>query len=108
MKRTVLLPRILARRSPSAGSIAGPLDVTVPALHLAIVDAYLHERRSLDLRPVHAKRNLVIAVGFARDHLGQVIEDSLAQAMHNGQSMRGGKIDASFPLLRAAFIATYA
>jgi hypothetical protein len=40
--------------------------------------------------------------------LGQVIEDSLAQAMHNGQSMRGGKIDASFPLLRAAFIATYA
>src|SRR5919198_547694 len=58
-------------------TIAGPLDVTVPALHLAIVDAYLHERRSLDLRPVHAKRNLVIAVGFARDHLGQVIEYSL-------------------------------
>jgi hypothetical protein len=24
--------------------------------------------------------------------------------MHDGQSMRGGKIDASFPLLRAAFI----
>ena len=45
-------------------AIAGPLDVTVPALHLAIVDAYLHERRSLDLRPVHAKRNLVIAVGL--------------------------------------------
>jgi hypothetical protein len=75
-------------------AIAGPLDVTVPALHLAIVDAYLHERRSLDLRPVHAKRNLVIAVGFARDHFGQ--------------SMRGSKIDASFPLPRAAFIATYA
>jgi len=28
--------------------------------------------------------------------------------MHNGQSMRGGKIDASFPLRRAAFIAIYA
>jgi len=28
--------------------------------------------------------------------------------MHNGQSMRGGKIDASFPLFCAAFIATYA
>jgi len=28
--------------------------------------------------------------------------------MHNGQSMRDGKIDASVPLLRAAFIATYA
>jgi hypothetical protein len=69
MNRTVLLPRTLA--------IAGPFDVAVPALHLAIVDAYLHERRSLNLRPVHAKRNLVIAVGFAGDHLGQVIEDSL-------------------------------
>jgi hypothetical protein len=89
-------------------AIAGSLDVTVPALHLTIVDAYLHERRSLDLRPVHAKRNLVIAVGIARDYLGQVIEDSLVQAMHDGQSMRGCKIDASLPLLRAAFMATYA
>src|SRR6516165_10521687 len=76
-------------------AIAGSLDVTVPTLHLTIVDAYLHERRSLDLRPVHTKRNLVIAVGIARDHLGQVIEDSLVQAMHDCQSMCGCKIDAS-------------
>jgi hypothetical protein len=26
-------------------AIAGPLDVAGPALHLAIVDAHLHERR---------------------------------------------------------------
>src|SRR6516164_2487799 len=59
-------------------AIAGPLDVAGPALHLAIVDAYLHKRRGFNLRPVHAKGNLVVAVGFARDHLGQVIVDSLA------------------------------
>src|SRR6516164_3649074 len=58
-------------------AIAGPLDVAGPTLNLTIVDTHLHERRGLNLRPVHAKGDLVVAVRFARDHLGQVIDDTL-------------------------------
>jgi hypothetical protein len=89
-------------------AIARSLDVAGSALYFAIVYAYLHKRRGLHLRPVHAEGNLVITVAFARDHLGQVIEDSLVQALHDGQSVRGRKIDASFPLPSAAFIAACA
>ena len=85
-------------------AISGALDVTCTALHLAVVDADLHERAGLHLRPVHAERDLIVAVGPAGHRQGQVVEDALVKAVHHCEPVGGGKIDAGLPFLGAAFL----
>src|SRR6201999_1848123 len=82
---------------------AGALDIAGAALHQAVVDADFHERRRRHLRPVHAERDLVIAVGTAGHDEGEVIEDALGEAVHMGEPMGCGEIDPRLPLLRTAF-----
>ena len=92
----VLRQRLVDRR---VDAVAGALDIAGAALHLAVVDADLHEGRGLHLRPVQAERDLVVAVGLARHRQRQVIEDALVEAVHDGDAVGGGEIDARLPLL---------
>ena len=60
------------------------------------------KRRGLDLGPVHAEGDLVVAVGAAGHVQRQMIEDALAEAVHVGEAMGGGEIDAGLPFLGAS------
>jgi hypothetical protein len=52
---------------------------------------------------MHAERDLIVAVAAARHHEREMIEDSLAEAVHMGEPVRGGEVDPRLPLLGAAF-----
>ena len=79
-------------------AVGGALHVAGAALHLAVVDADLHEGAGLHLRPVHAEGDLVVAVAPAGHRQGQVVEDALVEAVHHGDPVGGGEIDAGLPL----------
>src|ERR1700676_3204509 len=51
---------------------------------------------------MHPERDLVVAVAAAGHDQGQVVEDSLAEAVHEGEAMRSRQIDARLPFLGAA------
>jgi len=84
-------------------AVAGALHLALAALDLAVIDADLHEGRGRHLGPVHPERNLVVAIAAAGHHEGQMIEDALVEAVHEGESMRRRQIDPRLPLLGAAF-----
>jgi hypothetical protein len=54
---------------------------------------------------VHAKRDLVVAVGPSGHRERQVVEDPLVEAVHDGEAMGRGQINARLPLDIAAFLA---
>ncbi len=99
--RLGLRQRLVDRRMDA---VAGAFDVALAALDLAVVDADFHEGRRRDLGPVHAERNLVVAVAAARHGEGQVVEDAQAEALVEGQPVRGGEIDPRLPFLGAVII----
>src|SRR5712672_160903 len=82
-------------------SVAGAFHLAGATLDLAVVDADLHEGRGRDLGPMHPERNLIVAVAAARHDQGQVVEDPLAETLHEGQPVRSRKIDARLPFLGA-------
>ena len=83
-------------------AVAGALDLALAALDLAVVDADFHEAGRRDLGPMHAERDLVVAVGAAGHREGQMVEDALVETVHEGQPVRGREIDPRLPLLGAA------
>ena len=85
-------------------AVAGALDFAGAALDLAVFEADLHERGRLDLGPMHAERDLVIAVAAARHDERQVVENALAETVPVGDPVRGRKIDARLTLLGAAVL----
>ena len=70
-------------------------------LDQAVIDADLHEGRGRHLGPMHPEWNLIVAVAAARHDQGQVVEDPLAETLHEGQAMRRRKVDARLPFLGA-------
>src|SRR5262249_24609198 len=86
-------------------AIAGALPVAGAALHLAVINADLHEGAGAHFRPVQAERDLIVAVGLAGDRQREVVEDTFVEAMHHGKPVGGGKIDARLPFLGRAFLA---
>ena len=95
-----LRQRLVDRR---VDAIAGTLHVTGAAFDQAVVDADFHEGGGGHLGPMHAERDLVVAVAAARHHECQVVEDAFAEAVHAGEPVRGGEIDPRLPFLGAAF-----
>ena len=75
----------------------GLLDLALPGQHAA-VEPNLHKAARRDLGPVQPERDLVIAVGLARDRQGQVIEDTLVEAVLDRQAVRRGEVDARLAL----------
>jgi hypothetical protein len=58
-------------------AIAGALDLALAVFDLAVIDSDFHEGRRRDFGPVHAERDLVVAVAAARHHESQMVEDTL-------------------------------
>src|SRR5664279_4971117 len=82
-------------------AIAGAFHLALAAPDLAVVDADFHEGRGRDLGPVHPERDLVVAVAAARYHEGQMVEDAFAEALVEGQPVRGREVDPRLPFLGA-------
>ena len=53
---------------------------------------------------MQAERDLVIAVGAARHHEGQMVEDAFRKTLLEGEPMRGREIDPRLPFLGAAAV----
>jgi hypothetical protein len=85
-------------------AIAGALHVALAALDLAIVDADFHEAGRGDFGPMHAERDLVVAVGAAGHREGQMVEDAFGKTLVERQPMRRGEIDPRLPFLGAAVV----
>jgi hypothetical protein len=82
-------------------TVAGALDFTLAALHLAVIDTHFHKGRCCYLGPMGPERDLIIPVAAARDHQGQMVEDALAEPLHEGQPVRGSQIDTRLPFIGA-------
>src|SRR6185437_11279869 len=67
------------------------------AQHRAVI-ADLHQNAGGHLRPMEAKRDLVVAIVPARHGQREVVEDAFAEAMADGEAMGGGEIDPCLPL----------
>jgi len=93
-----LRQRLVDRR---VDAIAGALHLALTALDLAIVDADFHEAGSRHLGPMGAERDLVVAVGAAGHHEGQMVEDAFGKSLDESEPVRGGEIDPRLPLLGA-------
>ena len=84
--------------------VDGGVDAVARELHLALarvagpVEPDLHERGSGHLRPVQAERDLEVAVLLARHGEGEVVEDPLLEAVHHGEPVGRGEVDAGLPL----------
>ena len=76
-----LRPRLVYR---CVDTVAGAFHLAGAALALAVVDADLHEGRGRHFRPMHPEWNLIVAVAAARHDQGQVVEDPLAETLHEG------------------------
>ena len=96
-----LWPRLVDR---CMDAVAGAFHLAGAALALAVVDADLHEGRGGHFRPMHPEWNLIVAVAAARHDQGQVVENPLAEILHEGQPVRSRKIDARLPFLGAAIL----
>ena len=83
-------------------AVAGALDITGAAPDFAVVYPHLHQRRGGDFRPMHAERDLIIAIAAARHCQCEVVENPFAETVHEGEPVRGRKIDARLPFLGAA------
>src|SRR6516162_5927834 len=80
-------------------AVAGALDITGAAPDFAVVYPHLHQRRGGNFRPMHAERDLIIAIAAARHCQCEVVENPLAETVHEGEPVRGRKIDARLPFL---------
>src|SRR5260370_3601291 len=83
-------------------AVAGAFHLAVAPFDLAVVDANFNERGGGYLGPMHPERDRGVAVAAARHHEVQMVEDSLAEIVHEGQPVRRRKIDPRLPLLGAA------
>src|ERR1700722_15888459 len=100
MKHSLGLRQRLVDRRMDA--IAGAFHLALAALDLAVIDADFHERGRRYLRPMHPEWDLAVTVAAPRHHQGQMVEDAFAKAVHEGQPMRGGKVNPRPPFLGAA------
>ena len=94
-----LRQRLVDRRMDAE---AGAFHLARAAPDLAVFDADLHEGRGRHLRPMHPEWDLVIAVAVARHDQRKMVENSLAETVHEGQPVRSRQIDTRLPFLGIA------
>src|ERR1700756_1626857 len=79
---------------------AGDVDVVVGGVEQRIaVDVDLDQAGGVDLLIEHAVRVDQELIGRAGDAAGDVVGDHLGHAVHRGQAIAGGEVDAGLPFL---------